>query len=674
MSVEKERNWWAKASDHPYFWFLAPVASALGIPGLISTFTSGSLELAFGIGVIAPIAVIFSIVVARANVNAQLLNPSEVRHFYPFARDAAREGKLLRLQQEDRVKALKESLETGSTLILLVGKSGAGKSTLLRDISASVRADLLVAESSMRHMISRLQRALRDPQNSVIAIDQAERLDAAIESLDHPQRIEVQELIKTAQESKKQIILSVRSDMLDSILEISAPYKPTIHYVGGIRFNDDECDETSELIARLDAIGMAEDELVFLKKSLHDQKEIIPFCIQTAGYLAETLSQLERRRYFPEFRIDEHSIEVYLELVYSKYAAIDLNPDLQLHAEAALFAICMFNRRFGASIDEELICQTTSMPMSDVRRATAFLIGAGVIESAESRKSSYFVSHDLISREVIDKEPRQIREDYRVAMTEIISNPSVARTFPLTEKEVNPFHRFFTNSVGGQYLFSLPLISIWIAIAAYGLRLQNDPIATYLRESVPDWLFYAGGAIEAPYSTYSFFPIFFTLYCWIIFMYGIDRGFFNYIWKEGGISTTSYIFIYVAGPVGICIGFLSSVAPAIFLFGVIVPGILIAIAYYDAYLRLTDKKSTYARYCFRFAWQTLLNMTIGILTFYLVYRVLNHNTELGRDTENVIVIWTVAAIFSLVAYAMRERQGSEVGRWVLLSIFRASRC
>ncbi|MCP5401815.1 MAG: hypothetical protein H6917_05445 [Novosphingobium sp.] len=673
MAVEKERDWWAKVVDHPYFWFLAPVASALGIPGLISTFTSDSLELAFSIGVIAPIAIIFSIVVARANVNAQLLDPSEVCHFYPFGRDVAREGKLLRLQQDDRLNALRESLEAGSTLILLVGKSGAGKSTLLRDISASVRADLLVAESSMRHMISRVRRALSDPLNSVIAIDQAERLNAAIESLDHSQRIDVEELIKTAEESKKQILLSVRSDMLDSILEITAPYEPTMHYVGGIRFDDDS-EETRELIARFDAIGLAEDELVSLRSSLNDQKEVIPFCIQTAGYLVETLSQLERRKHFPELRIDEHSIEVYLELIYRKYASIDLNPDLQLHAEATLFAICMFNRRFGASIDEELVCQATSMPMSDVRRATDFLLSVGVIESAESRNASYFVSHDLISREVIDKEPRQIREDYRVAMTEIISNPSTARTFPLTEKEVNPFHRFFTSSVGGQYLFSLPLISIWIAVAAYGFRLQNDAAAFSLQERVPEWLFYAGGTMEIPYSTYSFFPIFFTLYCWIIFMYGVDRGYFHYIWKEGGISTISYLLIYIAGSIGICIGFLSSVAPAIFPFGVIIPGTLIAIAYCDAYLRLADQKSTYARYCFRFAWQTFLNMTIGISAFYLVFRVLNENTELGRDTENVIIIWTVAAIFSLFAYAMRERQGSEVGRWVLLSVFRASRC
>lgn len=109
MAVEKERDWWAKVVDHPYFWFLAPVASALGIPGLISTFTSDSLELAFSIGVIAPIAIIFSIVVARANVNAQLLDPSEVCHFYPFGRDVAREGKLLRLQQDDRLNALRKA-------------------------------------------------------------------------------------------------------------------------------------------------------------------------------------------------------------------------------------------------------------------------------------------------------------------------------------------------------------------------------------------------------------------------------------------------------------------------------------------------------------------------------------------------------------------------------------
>lgn len=674
MDGTDNKGWWAQTREHPYFWFAAPIITALGIPGTVATFTGEDLEVAFSLGVIAPLAIILSILLIRNRTSVRLPSAHEAKRFFPFRRADNGRGHAL-FDQESRQSRFESTLAKGALVTILIGESGVGKSTLLYSIRDSKGIEVVKAEKSFTSLCETIKDRVSTKDDRVIryiAIDQSERIRGSLER-DRAALVNILGQLLSLLKSKNiGLIFAVRSDLAVPILRLVDEHGPILHFVSGIEFPKDQS-SLQFAMAHFDTMTLSKREMADIRHLLLNGSNINSFALQTGGYLIESLTKLERAKYFNPFRFDDDAIAQYIELVFSEYSDKWNYSDRSIHIEIVLFTVSIYNRRHIDPISAEEICQVTSMPMEYVDDALNFLDERGVIEATDSVIKSYYVTHDLIASEILDKQPKYMKQDHRLAISELINDPDAMARIPIRSVEVNPFHRIVTSRVDGPFVFSLSLVSIWLGIASYGYRLQSNDFGNWIKSIIPDWVLHIGGNVPVHLATYMFPAIFFTLYCWIIFMYGLDRGYFYYLYKQKAISGVSYSLVHIAGPIGILIGLTASVAPSIFLFGVIIPGSLIAIAHMEAALRSQRRKSVFARSSFRFTWQTVVNMIIGTSTWYLMQNILRYNTSIGNDIENVILISWVAAIFGVFAFAMRERQGSETGRWVLLSVFAASR-
>jgi hypothetical protein len=550
-----------------------------------------------------------------------------------------------------------------------------GKSTLVSALAKDDNIDVLVAEHSLLMLIEYIEEYSNRPSGDHtkhLIIDQAERLQYSLSCAEESQITRFQAQLEAIRRSGRGIVFSIRADCLGPLLGIVAKYHPSIHYVRGIQFEQNST-ALQSVMARLDSFDLTQRELQATGIMLTSAHEVNSFAFQVGGYLLESLSRLERKRFLRGISFDKDVISSYIEIILAEYSSRRIDPDRKIHIEAVLFVICLYNRRYSLPVHNEEIAQVSCMPVRYVEEAVEFLIERRVVERSGGSQGSVFVSHDLISAELLDNQPRHMREDHRAAISELINNVARAKGKPLIHPEVNPFRRIFTAHASGPFVFSLSLVFIWVAAVSYAIRLNSREFGLWLSDIVPSTVLRVAGGVDITTATYMFFPITFTLYCWILFMYGLDRGYFYYLREEGGIARWTYSLVQVAGPVGIVVGLVSSVAPAIFPLGVVIPGSLIALAYFNAVYRSKNRNSVHARYTFRFGWQTIINMIISIAASYLISRIVLFNGPAGRNVENVVIITSIAFIYVLFAYAMLERQGSETGRWVLLAIFRSSK-
>lgn len=644
----------------------------LGVPGALASATSESSELAFSGGVVLPIAVILSAFIIRGRTGVVLNSKDKIKYFYPFSRDVTGGGAELHLvDHEARLATLKDCIEEKPGCLLVVGDSGAGKSTLVNALKNEKSIKVIKPRKSFALLVEDMEK-FQSGDLSVLAIDQFERVRASLDTANSEDIKKFNAIISSAEVDKKSYLFVVRSDLLGPILDLLSQHRPTIHMVPGLHFEAGS-QTVNATLARLEDLRLSAQELAVVKKQLTDAKSVNSFAFQVGGYLIESLSGRERRKHFNPIRFNEDSIAIYLDLVFAEYADVHLYARYLIHIETVLYTIASYNRKHDQGITVEQISHFTHMPNEYVERAVKFLKDRGVVEPDAEGRAAYFVAHDLIASEVLDSQPRHMQQDYRVAISELCSDQNDTFEMEAPFVEINPFKRAILGHVEGPFSISLSLLFIWAAALLYGLRLKSfDPVNSF-SVYIPSWVLEFGGDVDIKSATYMFFPITFTLYMWILFMYGLDRGYFFYLHRRQAISGWAYAMVYVAGPIGIIIGFVSSFAPAIFPLGVVVPGLFIAIAYCNAALRDGNKKSLHHKYTFTFSWQIVLNMLISVFAVYLVSRVLRENSFDDSQWESRAIIFGIAILFSAFAYAMHERQGSETGRWVLLTVHSASR-
>lgn len=675
MAGSDNEGWWSRIKEHPYFWFAAPIMLGLICSGAVSAGSVESMELAFSAGVMAPFAVVLSIILIRNHTGVALPAKSETGHFFPFRKVGSDEGSGgLLIDHETRTSHLKESIDASKIVTLVIGDSGVGKSTLLHAIKDQLAVEIIVAENSFLSLCNDIQAVLRRKKSQVnfIAIDQSERIRNSLSNDKENCYRTFASLVEALKSANIKLIFVVRSDLVSPILNLLDLYDPKLHFLSGIGF-ESKADSLDTVMAHLDTLSLTAQEKVAVRDTLSAHSTINSFAFQTGGYLIESLTRTERKKYFSQIRFDSETISIYLHLLFSEFSNKGNYPDLRIHIETVLFTIAQYNRRHNLPISNEEIAQVSSMPTLYVENVIGFLHSRGIIEATSSTIKSYFVSHDLVSSEILDNQPKYMRQDYRLAISDMITEREMIGDIPVRSLEINPFRRIFTSEARGPFVFSFALVSIWFAVISYAFRIQNVKFANWIDSEVPSIIKHLGGDIPISQANYMFPAIYFTLYCWIIFMYGLDRGYFYYLYKERAISWWAYLLVHIAGPVGILIGLVSSVAPGIFLYGIIVPGLLIAGAHANAAYRHRDFNCLFARYSFRFAWQTVLNMSIAISSWYLIQRTLQDNVARDRNVENLVIIFALATIFCVVAFVMRERQGSETGRWSLLSVYAASR-
>src|SRR5688572_26420690 len=108
-----------------------------------------SIDLVFSAVVMAPFAIMLSIMVIRSHTGIRLPSESESIRFFPFRREV-RPGahRTLLVDHEDRLSGLFSTVRKAKLVAIVAGASGVGKSTLIHALSTRASSAVITAENS----------------------------------------------------------------------------------------------------------------------------------------------------------------------------------------------------------------------------------------------------------------------------------------------------------------------------------------------------------------------------------------------------------------------------------------------------------------------------------------------------------------------------------------------
>lgn len=710
---------------HRYVRLLFPILGLFGLTDIPKLIEKGGFPWISAVaGISAVVVVILGFVRLR---RTNLKDHSECRFFYPFLSKIDKENReRFLLPRAQLLKNLDDAIiscERGahSSHLVIVGRSGVGKSTMLSeyvDMNA-IRRNIIVdpvnyVAQSLEIVIGR-QKIHGDPffqaklvvTNSdgsdeqefhdavtrildrclthetaeppmIIAVDQAERLSVSMSSETDVKKRRLVSFLEAARvQTNIRIVFSVRSEYLAGILSLLPNGSYKLFFVDGID-PDHETSATS-LIDKLKVFDVDEAYYRDLLKIISANGKINAFIYQLSGYLIETIGTKElmhdrnkRHRFFTDER---YVVDVFIDKLLDEYGYLHSDHMKSADLEVVLFTIACFNKKTGEAPGQEEIGKIAHLSEQRLKDCASYLYKKNVIGDPENRTQKIRIAHDVLIDQLLAREPRHLRADRRIAIEQIVErrlekNGGLVSTLD----ETNPFFNIIRRDEGGRADTGgkTELGLLWLLVAMYLARMAWPEIFYAHMTWVNDWLDskLPDVVISNPrLSNVFFLPTAFTQYIWVIFMYGMNKGFFCYLYKTGEIKY-SYYLLQIAGPLGALCGLFLSFAPALFIVPIAIPGLILSGVYLYLWCRSSGNTAIY-KYFLELGLTTFVNMIIALLGCFLLVPAVKD--QVGAQIGNVLIIYFVCILFCWFAYQMRGRQGSELGRNGMLALYDAGR-
>jgi ABC-type dipeptide/oligopeptide/nickel transport system ATPase component len=700
----------AYSTQHRYYRLLLPILVLFASTD-IWKIGKGASTLAFLTGGLGLAVLAYAVYRLR---KATLLGPEQCKYFFPFLAmiDEPTQARFL-LSRASLLEQLGLAVRGSvASHVIVVGPSGVGKSTLLQQYVAAVkdkrhiltdpigyvddalgaivgteriRSDKIFEEdraiingdnSSLNAMRQAMLRTIeRCVDNAVdpfvIIFDQAERLAVYLETATDQERMRLASFLAVCRSTGVRVVFAVRSEYLADIVSLMPKDGYSLFFV-------DEDNPESDLRQRLERLNFAKNEIDDYIPIVRSKGKINTFVYQLAGYLAESVGLHEILRNRHKYFSDERAIiEVYIEKLLDDYGYLHCDHMRAADVEVVLFTISNFNKRTGRAIEFDAIGRIAHLPYGRLQKCGDYLFQKKVIGDPADKVSGIRIAHDVLMDQILNREARFLQAERRLAIEQIIDRGFERGDLVDTLDEMHPLYPpyCFRQTADGKTEMggALETVLLWSAAILYWWRIAFPdaaaevlaPVNHYLNHLIPD-------IVVAPQDSNVFFVLIaFTQYIWVIFIYGLNKGFFYYLHKVGELNGFTYFALQIAGPAGALMGFILSFAPALFIIPIAVPGLGLALVYLCLYRR-RDRETAIYKMFWEFGITTVGNMIIAFGACYLLYKTVRHHSGDGY-ASNVLVIYFVCALFLYFAYHMRHRQGSEIGRNGMLAMYDAGR-
>jgi hypothetical protein len=706
--------------SNPYSQLLTPISTIFGFSDIAKAVTRGHLPFV-SVGAAAAIGLILLYNFHRLRA-VRLNDSSSSKDFYPFLGSLTEEQRkpFIVPRPKDQQLISASIKRNAGVYSIISGESGAGKTTLVSlyaspppdteptifiiDDRVNTFYDLLNAtlkfqqsgrdaeldelitdalaavtpSSSRRESISDHFRLLLDyfsdrflSESLVLIFEQSERLSANIR---HFSKNEFQaalaffEVLRTT--AWIRVAFVTRNDRATDVLTLLPRQSFDVVFINSLQI-DSPSTSTHDMRHKFENI-CSPDECkkiieIATKNDAHNT-----FVLALAGYIVEAMG--------PKAIIDaqnsggydgiHHTIAIYLRLLSDEYAYLKKDASAKADLEMVLYALALYNHRTNLACTVDHIARIAHLPKERVLKVRDFLVERGLVKPDQGSSKDLRLAHDLLSDHVMRRDENEyLRIDHAVSMQQIVDRRLSSETLIDVQDEKDPF---ISTIVDGRFP-SIAACLLWIAAIFYGIRLAAPQL-------VLSWLApfnailekYLPGVVNPfGFETWYFFPIAFTQYIWVLFIYGLDRGFFRYVTQLEGRRFMGWI-IHLIGPLGAALGFLLSFAPSLFILTIVIPALFLAIAYLLLWGQHKGGRLI-GSYFLSLGGATIANMMISLIVCAGLTEILVLRLGSGQDVAGFGYLLLVCAAFLYFAYAMYGLQGSLHGRAAMLTIYDAGR-
>lgn len=704
------------AKGHIYTRFFAPIASLFGFSDIIRTAVSRS-DFPWLLSAAAGFFVTFLVYNFLRLKQTTLLPKNAIKSFYPFHSTLSEQQReKLRIARPSQVKKLADAVENNENIhTILSGNSGVGKSTLIelylshdepgvsKDVFKGVvssvldlphfvlkssistrplsiqnsldsltklsRASTVDANSLSACLIALLETArdsIYKEQDAVFIFDQAERLISTISQLSPSEAEVVYSFLNAlARADWARVVFVCRSDQLSTLLEKLPSNAFDIIFITSI--GDDGSDAATEDLRRkfVDVCKSAQSARA-VESLLWRNSAANTFIVSLAGYIIESTSvrRILKLKTGIESETGPIILEEYIRLLGDEYSYLQKEYQSRADIETILFGLALYNHRTNLPCSIEMLTRLTHLPITISTPAIEYLLSRGVIEQESGRDDLLRLAHDLIADHLLRREHSMLGLEHAHAMQQIMDQKMSSDELIEVKEETNPFY-----SAAVHLKLSVAAALLWVAALIYGARIAFPDFSYSLLKPVNDKLdsFLPGIVSHNPRDWWLFIPIALTQYIWVLFMYGLDEGFFRYVTEREHRPWMRWI-IHVSGPLGAAMGFALSFAPALFIIPIVVPGLILASAY--LFLWITRPKQKLVDKYFRQLGQaTAMNMAIALTICWGLSEIIMRRPE-EWHWANAVSIILVCGLFCYFAYAM-SGQGSRRGRMSMIAVYDA---
>lgn len=688
-----------------------PMFTILGVSDLPSLFLDGSIPWLFFTFLLLSIITIG--MGYRRLTPTELLSPKKCQFFYPFLANLdtplARKFSLTRAGQLDEFSSQLSELD--NRILVLYGDSGVGKTTLVNDyvsIDADDKNKLVISyernyvdtiyriiagednvllDRSYEGLIGELfsehtelkrridictkivekMDAILGTQTAELFIDQAERLPIQLDTSEKHYREGVLLFLTSLANSRKfKVILIVRSDYLAKLISYIPASEYELYRIEGIDISNEK--RSSDVFReRMLELNIPTNDIDSLRTIILDGRNINTFIFQLTGYLIECFGSKPMLGDSARFvNSDKDIIELFVDKMLDEYGFLARDHIRAADLELTLFAVACFNKKTGRALNYELLPKLAHISERNAHACVDYLRAKNVIVQNDEPQSLRIV-HDLLIEQILSRESRYIISDDLVSIERLVDKrvdiSTLTQPLEATHPYLNPVRR---NESGRVEPIGVETILLWCAALAYWYRFAFPEETFALLEPIISIfnLFRPGILYPPEIATAHFYPIAFTQYLWVIFIYGLNRGFFFYLYKKGDINI-AYHFLSIIGPVGALLGLIFSYTPALFILAIAIPGLCLSFVYFYIYVKSNSRANIY-QYIWKLSYATALNMLISIAVSYLLtFALISENDS--QVVGQLFNTYFVCALFCYFAYEMRTRQGSEHGRNGMLS-------
>ena len=710
------QNFLDYVQSHRYSKLLIPILGIFGISDLPSALAHGQVPYLAITSVL--IGLLFLLYTYHSIRPLRLSNAREAREFYPFlsALSAQERHKFLLPRSGDlhRLDQRIEASDTSHTVI--AGASGVGKSMLIsmlvgrtnqratyllfdetvdncydvlfklfdlgsptRSIEIEEKVTFLLGENSEQDLetdevfsflLSKLYERQKHEGTLHVIFDQAERMAGNFAKLgEAEQRLLIRILEGLRVERWIRTVFVVRSDLLAELLDQLTPFSFNIFFLGGIKpeNNDTTFNDIKRKFLRICSHDQFLEILLLIENSSHPNT----LALALAGYITENKSADYILRYKDQSGRNgvDRILTIYISLLFQEYEYIHVDTATSAELEVTLFALSLLNSKAGMACTIDDVARVGHLPTARVSRAFDYLRDRDVLKPELGKPEYFRIAHDLIADHVLRRDPVKLRLDHAAAMEQIVDRGISKEQILVVREEKDPF----ISSILNGFPVSFAAWLLWGAAVFYGLRIA-------VPERVYEWLEPVNRVVEAaipgslsqnPADWWLFIPIAFTQYIWVLFMYGLDRGFFKYVTVVERRPLMRFL-LHMAGPLGALLGFLLSFFPSLFVIPIALPGVLLSVSY--AALSMSQVKDKLVhKYFTELSIGTAVNMIIAFVVCYGLTELYILRNAKAAQFENSVSIVLVCILFCCFAFQMRGRQGSQFGRSAMLAVYDAGR-
>jgi hypothetical protein len=559
-----------------------------------------------------------------------------------------------------------------STLSFLDSPRNTDLETILDDILAAIKLKGLRRESLSDHfnmLVDYLRNNLSNDR-LVLIFEQSERLSVNVR---HFGKEEFQatlaffEALRTSEWIRVGFV--TRNDRATDVLTLLPRQSFDVVFIDSLEI-DDQSISTLDMRRRFQIVCSSDecDKIIEIatKNNVHNT-----FVLALAGYIveatgADTIIDSNTRGYDGIHQI----IAIYLRLLSDEYAYMKKDASAKADLEMVLYALALYNHRTNLACTADRIARICHLPKDRVEDVIFHLLERHLVAPDRQSYEDLRLAHDLLSEHVMRRDENEyLRIDHALSMQHIVDRQLAPADLIDVQPEKDPFISTF---IDGRWPSTAAFL-LWIAAVFYGLRLADPALVMSWLGPVNSLLdrYLPGVVSPFGFDAWYFLPIAFTQYVWVLFMYGLDRGFFRYVTVAEGRPVMGWI-LHLVGPLGAALGLTLSFAPSLFIIPIVVPALILAACYLILWRKHTGGRLI-GDYFFSLGATTIGNMVIAMLVCMGLTELLLLRVGGDKDIVGFVNLLLVCASFWYFAYVMYGLQGSLHGRAALLTIYDSGR-